>query len=59
MINDTKTTIISVEGLDCSFKETNVAALKKQLENDGYSVVSFDFPQYKKDHIRSGNPYRS
>lgn len=49
MINDTKTTIISVEGLDCSFKETNVAALKKQLENDGYSVVSFDFPQYKKD----------
>lgn len=49
MINETSTTLISIEGLDCSFKETNVAALKKQLENDGYSVLSFDFPQYNRN----------
>jgi len=49
MLNKTKTTIISVEGLDCSFKETNVAALKKQLESDGYSVFSTSFPQYDRE----------
>lgn len=49
MINKTSTTLISIEGLDCSFKETNVAALKKQLENDGYSVLSYDFPQYNRN----------
>lgn len=49
MINETSTTLISIEGLDCSFKETNVAALKKQLEKDGYSVLSYDFPQYNRN----------
>lgn len=49
MINETSTTLISIEGLDCSFKETNVAALKKQLENDGYSVLTYDFPQYNRN----------
>ncbi len=49
MINNTKTVLVSVEGLDCSFKETNVASLKKKLEDDGYSVLSFDFPQYNRD----------
>ena len=49
MINKTSTTLISVEGLDCSFKETNVAALKNKLEEEGYSVLTFDFPQYSRD----------
>jgi len=49
VINKTSTTLISIEGLDCSFKETNVAALKKQLEKDGYSVLSYDFPQYNRN----------
>ena len=49
MLNKTKTTIISVEGLDCSFKETNVAALKKQLESDGYTVFTTSFPQYDRE----------
>ena len=49
MENLSTTSLISIEGLDSSFKETNVKLLKNKLEEDGYSVVSFDFPQYKRD----------
>lgn len=38
--------IIEFEGLDCSFKETNSIALKKALEERGYDVHLFSFPNY-------------
>lgn len=38
--------IIEFEGLDCSFKETNSKALKQSLEERGYDVHLFSFPNY-------------
>jgi len=37
---------ITIEGTDGSGKGTQFKLLKERLENEGYEVVAFDFPQY-------------
>lgn len=38
--------IISFEGLDCSYKETNTKLLEEYLKNRGYKVKLYEFPNY-------------
>lgn len=39
-------TMISFEGMDCSYKETNSKRLKTELESKGYEVELVSFPRY-------------
>lgn len=43
------TKIIALEGLDCSFKETNSKRLEEFLIASGYSVGRFSFPAYDRE----------
>ena len=38
--------MITFEGMDCSYKETNSNRLKTELENQGYEVELVSFPRY-------------
>ena len=41
--------IIELEGLDCSFKETNAERLREHLSEIYDHVYKFDFPRYSTD----------
>lgn len=45
-MNTKKGKLIVFEGLDGSGKLTQFKILKKKLEDNGYEVATFDFPQY-------------
>lgn len=46
---DLRNKLISFEGLDCSFKETNSKKLLQYLEQSGIKAKVIDFPQYKEE----------
>lgn len=53
-----KAKIITIEGTDCSGKETQSKILESTLKMDGYSVRRYSFPQYEEPTGRIvGGPY--
>lgn len=53
-----KSKLIVIEGTDCSGKATQTKILKEKLQENGYSVFSFDFPHYESPTGKIiGGPY--